>query len=62
MGSDWFIQIPLSELVALQGLPAKMEALEKENAQLRREVNALHALYSQALQAFSDFKRDMRKR
>ena len=62
MGSDWSIQIPLSKLVALQGLPAKMEALEKDNAQLRREVNALRALYSQTLQAFSDFKRDMRKR
>ena len=61
MASDWSIQIPLSELVALQGLPARMERLQEDNAQLRREVNALHALYSQLLQAFSDYKRDLRK-
>lgn len=60
-GTDWFIQIPLSELVALQGLPAKMEELRKDNEQLRREVKALHALYSQTLQALSDYKRDTRK-
>lgn len=62
MGSDWSIQIPLSELVALQGLPARMEALEKDNAQLRRELNALHALYSQTLQSLADYRREMRKR
>lgn len=62
MASDWSIQIPLSELVALQELPARMAELEKDNVQLRRELNALHALYSQTLQALSDFKRDMRKR
>lgn len=61
MASDWSIQIPLSALVALQGLPAKMEALEKDNAQLRRELDALHALYSQTLQAFGDLRREMRK-
>lgn len=62
MAYDWSIQIPLSELVALQGLPARMEELQKDNAQLRRELDALHALYSQTLQAFSDLKRELYKR
>lgn len=62
MASDWSIQIPLSELVALQGLPGRMEDLEKENAQLRRELDALHRLYSESLQLLGDLRRDLRKR
>lgn len=62
MGSDWSIQIPLSELVALQELPARMLDLEKENKQLRRELDALHRLYSETLQAFGDLRRDLHKR
>lgn len=59
--ADWSIQIPLSELVALQGLPGRMEHLEKENKQLRRELDALHRLYSETLQAFGDLRREIRK-
>lgn len=61
-GSDWSIQIPLSELVALKGLPARMEGLEKDNKQLRNELEALRSLHSQTLQAFADFKHEMRKK
>lgn len=62
MADDWSIQIPLSELVALQGLPARMDGLEKENQQLRREVEALRRLHSETLQVFGDFRREMRKK
>lgn len=62
MAEDWSIQIPLSELVALQGLPARMEGLEKENKQLRKELDALRILHSETLQAFGDFKRDLCKK
>ena len=62
MRADWSISIPLSELVALQGLPARMDGLEKENAQLRRELDALHALYSQSLQLLGDLRREVKKR
>lgn len=58
----WSIQIPLSELVALQGLPARMDGLEKENRKMRKELDALHALYSQTLQAFADYRRENSKR
>ena len=61
-GSDWSIQIPLSELVALQGLPARMEGLEKDNRQLRKELDALRSLHSQTLQTFADFRREMCKK
>lgn len=61
-GSDWSIRIPLSDLVALQGLPLRMEEVEKNNAQLRREVEALRRINSEALQALGDLRREMRKR
>ena len=61
-GSDWSIQVPLSALVALQGLPGRMEQVEKDNAQLRREVEALRRINSEALQALGDLRREMRKR
>lgn len=61
-GNDWFIQIPLSELVALQGLPTKMEDLERSNAQLRRELEALRRINSEALQLLGDLRREIRKR
>lgn len=60
--ADWSIQIPLSELAALQALPTKMEQLEQENKQLRREVEALRNIQSQTLQLVGDLRRDMRKR
>lgn len=62
MGSDWSIQIPLSELVALQGLPMRMAELEKQNLQLRRELDALRCLYSQSLEVLGDLRRDYIKR
>ncbi len=54
---DWALQIPLSALVALQGLPSRMEALERENAQLRRELEGLRTIQSQCLQMLADAKR-----
>lgn len=60
--NDWSIQVPLSALVALQGLPGRMDGLEKENAQLRREVDALRRINSETLQVLGDLRREMRKR
>lgn len=61
-GNDWFIQIPLSELVALQGLPARIEGLEQSNAQLRKELEALRRIQSEGLQILGDLRHDIRKR
>jgi hypothetical protein len=62
MAADWLIQIPLSELAALQGLPARMENFEKENAQLRRELEALRRNFSDALVLIGDLRQELRKR
>ena len=62
MADDWSIQIPLSSLVALQGLPMRMEELEKENNQLRRELDALRVISTQTMELLSDLRCEFRKR
>ena len=56
--NDWTLQIPLSELVALQGLPAQMEELKAENKQLRRELEALRVIQSQMMMKMADAIRE----
>lgn len=56
--ADWTIQIPLSELVALQGLPAQMEELKAENNQLRRELEALRRIQSEMMMRLADAIRE----
>ena len=55
--SDWTLQVPLSALVDLQGLPERMNKLEAENKQLRKELEALRLIQSQTLQMLADAKR-----
>lgn len=59
--SGWLIQIPLSELLALQSLPLEMDKLKAENQQLRREIEGLRRVQSEALQVLGDVRRSLRK-
>lgn len=59
-GNDWMISVPLSELVALQGLPAQMKKLEDDNKQLRRELEALRTIQSQMMLTLADAIRGRR--
>lgn len=61
MASDWFVQVPFSALVSLQELPERMAVLEKQNLQLRLELEALRALYSETIQLIGDLRRDYAK-
>ena len=56
--NDWTLQIPLSDLVALQGLPGRMQQLEAENKQLRRELEALRLIQSEMMIRLSDAIRE----
>ena len=56
--NDWTLQIPLSDLVALQGLPGRMQQLEAENKQLRRELEALRRIQSEMMMRLSDAIRE----
>lgn len=55
---DWLVQVPLSDLLTLQEIATNIQTLKADNEQLRREITALHCLYSELLIAFSDVKRE----
>ena len=56
------MQVPLSALVALQGLPGQLEEMKKDNAQLRKELEALRRMYFELLDKFSELKRESKGR
>lgn len=58
---EWSLQVPLSALVDLQGLPERMNKLEAENKQLRRELEALRLIQSQSLEMLADLRRERMK-
>lgn len=61
MADGWSIQVPLSDLVALASLPSQMADLQKENVQLRRELNAVRSMLSETIELIGDLRRDIRK-
>lgn len=61
MADDWMVSLPLSQLLALKQQPEMFEQMKQENAQLRRELDALRNMYSEMIQQFGDIKRELRK-
>lgn len=62
MAGDWMVSIPLDELMKLKQQPEIFDQLKAENAQLRRELDALRNLFSEMIQQFGDIKRELRRR
>lgn len=58
---DWTLQVPLSALVDLQGLPERMNKLEAENKQLHKQIEALRLIQSQTLEKLADLMRERMK-
>lgn len=58
---DWTLQIPLSALVDLQGLPVRMNKLEAEIKQLHKQIEALRLIQSQTLEKIADLMRERMK-
>lgn len=61
MADEWMVSLPLTQLLALKQQPEMFEQMKQENAQLRRELEALRNLYSEMIQQFGDIKRELRK-
>lgn len=55
---EWTVNVPISDLYALQQLPETIKLLQADIIQLRRELEALRGIQSQTLQLFADIKRE----
>ena len=60
--SDWRVSIPLKDLVSLLNFSEDLESMNKENAQLRRELEGLRNMFSEVTQQLGDVKRELKRR
>lgn len=54
--SDWLVQVPLSELLALQGMATELKAVQEENARLGKRVDGLHATVYKLMELVQECK------
>lgn len=59
VSTDWMVQVPLSQLVALQNMSAEMDKLQDENMQLRRRMDGIHATLYQALERLGELQKSL---
>lgn len=55
--SDWLVQVPLSQLVELQGMSVEMEKLRSENKRLLNRVEGLHRTLFDTLEKLGELQR-----
>lgn len=60
--SEWMVSIPFSDLNKLINQLDTMDAIIKDNAQLRREVDGLRNMYNDLLVVFGELRRELRGR
>lgn len=59
--SDWLVQVPLSELVALQGVTTELKAVREENARLSKRVEGLHRTVFELMELVNDLGASRRR-
>lgn len=59
-GSDWLVQVPLSELVALKNMSEDFAKIRAENEQLRREIQGLRRVQSEMMQLCGDLRKALK--
>lgn len=55
--SDWLVQVPLSQLVELQGMIAELEKLRDENKRLCNRVEGLHRTLFDTMERLGELQR-----
>lgn len=55
--SDWLVQVPLSQLVELQGMASEMGKLREENRRLLNRVEGLHRTLFDTLEKLGELQR-----
>lgn len=59
--NDWLVQVPLSQLVALQGMTVEMDRLRDENKRLLNRVEGLHRTLFDTLEKLGELQRNKGK-
>ena len=60
--SEWQVTLPIKELMSLIHFADDVERIEKENKQLREELEGLRNMFSEVCQQFGDIKRNLNRR
>jgi len=58
-GADWLVQVPLSQLVALQTLLPEVEKLRAENKALSNRLDGLHRTLYDTMEMVADLRRSL---
>ena len=59
---DWSVNIPFADLYQLINHLEATDALKRENAQVRRELDGLRNMFSELLDQFGELRRELRGR
>lgn len=59
--NDWLLSVPIDDLMELKQLIPEFHKVQNENAQLRRELEALRRIQSETLQLVGDLRRQVNK-
>ncbi len=60
--SNWQVTLPIKDLMTLLTFAEDVERIEKENKQLRQELEGLRNMFSEVCQQFGDIKRELKRR
>ena len=60
--SNWQVTLPIKDLMTLLTFAEEVERIEKENKQLRQELDGLRNMFSEVCQQFGDIKRELKRR
>lgn len=60
--SNWQVTLPIKDLMTLLNFAEDVERIEKENKQLRQELEGLRNMFSEVCQQFGDIKRELKRR
>lgn len=60
--SNWQVTLPIKDLMSLLTFAEDVERIEKENKQLRQELEGLRNMFSEVCQQFGDIKRELKRR
>ena len=59
---EWYVNIPFSDLNLLINQLENMEAIQNDNAQLRREMDGMRNMFNELLTAFDELRREIKGR